>query len=298
MRNSFKNALKSSWLIIKLVIPIYILADLLLYYNLLSKILFIFEPITSLLHLPQEAALAIVSGMFLNLYAAISFAAPLGLSANEWTILAIFLGVCHSLLVESAVMKKLGISNAFSYTLRVGGGLIIAYSSTFLISDNSSKSVVKEITKKDFDSIYELLLNSLTNATLLALKIIAIIVILIFIMDFIKSKIKQKNVSFSFAMGAGLLLGITYGAGILINEAKNMSKKELLFIATFLSICHSVIEDTLLFVIYGANFGVIVAIRFVWAILIAFFVVKYYKGVKWIILCLKIKRYTHLKLYV
>ncbi len=277
MKNTFQNALKSSWLIIKLVIPIYILADLLLYYNLLSKISFIFEPITSLLHLPPEAALAIVSGMFLNLYAAISFAAPLGLSPNEWTILAIFLGVCHSLLVENAIMKKLGISNKFSYILRVGGGLIVAYSSTFIISNSAAKSVVSKVAKKEFDSIYELLLNSLSNATILALKIIAIITVLIFIMDFIKSKLKHKNVSFGFAMGSGLFLGITYGAGILINEAKSMSKKEILFIATFLSIAHSIIEDPLLFVIYGADFTTIVAIRLLWAIIITLIVVKFYK---------------------
>ncbi len=277
MKNTFQNALKSSWLIIKLVIPIYILADLLLYYNLLSKVSFIFEPITSLLHLPPEAALAIVSGMFLNLYAAISFAAPLGLSPNEWTILAIFLGVCHSLLVENAIMKKLGISNKFSYILRVGGGLIVAYSSTFIISNSDAKSIVSKVAKQEFDSIYELLLNSLSNATILALKIIAIITVLIFIMDFIKSKLKHKNVSFGFAMGAGLFLGITYGAGILINEAKSMSKKEILIIVTFLSIAHSIIEDPLLFVIYGADFTTIVAIRLLWAIIIALIVVKFYK---------------------
>jgi len=282
MRNSFANALKSSWLIIKLVIPIYILADLLLYYGLLSKISFIFEPITKLLHLPPDAALSIVSGMFLNLYAAISFAAPLGLSPSEWTILAIFLGVCHSLLVENAVMKKLGISNKYSYILRIGGGVLIAYSSTFIISNDGAKSIVKEVSKKHFNNLFDLLLNSFYNASILALKIIAIIVVLIFLMDFIKSKFNAKNVSLSFAMGAGLLLGITYGAGVLISEAKNMSKKEILFVATFLSICHSVIEDTLLFVIYGASFTQIIAIRVVWATILSYLVVKFYsmKGFK------------------
>ena len=79
VQKSFKALFKSSWTILKLIVPIYILADLLFYYDLLSHITFIFKPLVTLLGLPQEVTLAIVSGLFLNLYAAIAFAAPLGL---------------------------------------------------------------------------------------------------------------------------------------------------------------------------------------------------------------------------
>ncbi|MCD8544763.1 MAG: hypothetical protein LRY52_07920 [Sulfurospirillum cavolei] len=89
-QKSLKTALKSSWTILKLIVPIYILADVLFYYNLLAHITFVFKPLVALLDLPPEAALAIVSGLFLNIYAAIAFAAPLGLSAKEWTVLAVF----------------------------------------------------------------------------------------------------------------------------------------------------------------------------------------------------------------
>jgi len=95
-KKSFKTALRSSWVILKLIVPIYILADILFYYDLLRHITFIFKPFAVFLGLPQEAALSIVSGLFLNLYAAIAFAAPLGLGAKEWTILAVFLGIAHS----------------------------------------------------------------------------------------------------------------------------------------------------------------------------------------------------------
>ena len=106
---TLKTALQSSWIILKLVVPIYILADILYYYNTLSYISFIVEPFTSMLGLPAQTSLAIVSGIFLNLYAAVAFAAPLDLTPSQWSILAIFLGVCHSLVVESVIMKKLGI---------------------------------------------------------------------------------------------------------------------------------------------------------------------------------------------
>jgi hypothetical protein len=49
----------------------------------LSYISFLVEPFTSILGLPAETSLAIVSGIFLNLYAAVAFAAPLDLSPHQ-----------------------------------------------------------------------------------------------------------------------------------------------------------------------------------------------------------------------
>lgn len=89
-------------------------------------------------------------------------------------------------------------------------------------------------------------------------------------MDFIKKS--KQNVSKSFSILVGVFLGITYGAGILIEEVKsnNISKKDIFYIATFLSICHAIIEDTLLFVIFGANFTMVIAIRTIGAIVLAY----------------------------
>jgi len=58
--------------------------------------------------LPNESSLAIISGLFLNLYAAVAFAAPLNMTPQQWTVLAVFLGVCHSLVVETIIIGKLG----------------------------------------------------------------------------------------------------------------------------------------------------------------------------------------------
>ena len=81
MKFSFVFALNrakhSAWIVLKLIIPIYILADALFFYGVLGKISFLFTPLTVFLDLPPEAALSMVSGIFLNLYAAIAFAAPL-----------------------------------------------------------------------------------------------------------------------------------------------------------------------------------------------------------------------------
>ncbi len=75
-------------------------------------------------------------------------------------------------------------------------------------------------------------------------------------------------------------LGITYGAGILIKEAQNsnLSKADIFFILVlFLMICHAIIEDTLLFVIFEANLYIIVIFRVIAAIVFSFILLKMYE---------------------
>ncbi len=272
MKIVLRESLKSAWIIIKLVIPIYILSDILYYYNLLSYISFIFEPITSILNLPKESAVAVISGVFLNLYAAIAFASPLNLSSYEWTILAVFLGISHSLIVENSIMKKLGISTFYSYFLRIGVGLGVGYLVSLLPKELFGGSLVSEFKRVSYSSVSEMLTNSLLNATILTLKIIFLITILIIVMNYIKSLkfFKDKSLSKSFSIGVGLLLGITYGAGVLMSQMRDLKRDDIFFIGTFLMIAHSLIEDTLLFTIFGANFFIVVLVRLIFATFFAY----------------------------
>jgi len=282
-KNTLNSSFKSAWIILKLVIPIYILADILFYYNTLSYVSFMVEPFTSILGLPAEASLAIISGIFLNLYAAVAFAAPLDMTPHQWSILAVFLGICHSLVVESVIMKKIGISTFYSYSMRFLVGLFVAYL-TYLMPASWFEAIISDdnFLKVTYSSFTDLIIGSSYDAVVLSLKIIVLITILIFIMDFIKTRKfvleSQKNVSKGFSIVVGVILGITYGAGILIQEAKSgaISKPDLFYIGTFLMICHAIIEDTLLFVIFGADFTMVIVIRTIAAIVISYLFLKYY----------------------
>ncbi len=282
-KDTLVSSLKSALTILKLVIPIFIIADILYFYNLLSYIAFLVEPFTSILGLPVEASLSIISGMFLNLYAAVAFAAPLDLTPHQWTTLALFLGVCHSLIVESVIMKKIGLSNRYSFILRIVSGLIVAFIAMNLPSSWFSATLSDQVFEKTtYDTIESLLIGSFGDAIILSFKIIILITALIFIMDFIKSrkfmKDSAKNISKGFSITVGLFLGITYGGGILIKEADSgsISKENIFFVGTFLMICHAIIEDTLLFVIFGADFTMVVIIRTLAAIIISYIMQKLY----------------------
>jgi len=283
-KQTLQTSLQSTWIILKLIIPIYIIADILFYYNLLDYVAFLVEPITTMIGLPAEASLSIISGMFLNVYASIAFAAPLDLTIHQWTILAVFVGICHALIVEGVIMKKIGISNTYSYSMRILIGFIVAFITSIMPSSWFSSSIVENTyTQVQHNSITEVLYNSVLNSMILSYKVILLITLLIFIMDFIKTRKfiedSKKNVSKGFSLTVGVFLGITYGAGILIKEVESgrISKNDIFYIGTFLMICHAIIEDTLLFVIFGADFSMAVAIRTVAAIVFSYILLIFYK---------------------
>jgi hypothetical protein len=273
-----KSALNTSALIIKLVIPFYLLADILIYFGVLQKISFIFEPVSSLMGLNPEVSLSVAAGVLFNLYAAIAFAAPLGLTPYEWTILGLFLGIAHALPVENTIMKKLGMPHWYSTLLRISAGITAVIILRALPIHIEGRSIQKAVSLPHYGSFWDMIGTSLYNASVLSLKIIVLITVIVFIMHFIKTKIFQnKNLSASFSVITGIILGITYGAGILIAEKDSLTKKELLFVGTFLMIAHSLIEDPLLFVLFGANFWILIGIRLLLAVTVSCLIIRIYK---------------------
>lgn len=75
---------------------------------------------------------------------------------------------------------------------------------------------------------------------------------------------------------AGLVFGIAYGAGVIIQSAREdaLEKDDLYTMSIFLVICHSIIEDNMLFMAIGANFWIIVVARFLLAIIVTYFWVR------------------------
>ena len=285
LKHTIQSALQSALIVLKLIIPLFILAEILLYLDVLKYITFIFEPITNILHLPKEASLGIAAAMFFNIYAGLAFLAPLGLSPYEWTVLGIFLGIAHSLVIENLIMKKVGIPYWYSWGLRIGFAFLAIIPLRYIPDAyfHSMATHTENVSHIVYGSFAEMLLHAFKNATILSIKVIAIVTVIIFVMDYLKSRdfmqrYLQKANSL-FAIVAGLLLGITYGAGIIISEVQKgtLHKADILYIGTFLMLCHSVIEDVLLFVIFGANGWIILGIRVMIALLFSSILVTLYK---------------------
>src|SRR3989338_2703545 len=69
----------------------------------------------------------------------------------------------------------------------------------------------------------------------------------------------------SFPLMVGLFIGLAYGAGILYRYAqkKLISRRDFNIVSAILSLCHAVIEDTLIFAVVGASLFWIFGVRIV-----------------------------------
>lgn len=75
-----------------------------------------------------------------------------------------------------------------------------------------------------------------------------------------------------FPLLTGLCLGISYGAGVFLDEARQgrLEGKQTFLVAAYLGICHAVFEDTLLFMAVGASGLLLVIPRLIAASLVVY----------------------------
>ena len=132
----------------------------------------------------------------------------------------------------------------------------------------------------------EIILTALKDSFSLILKLFIIILPLTISYEFLKHKQSQiEKIRFSILgithnglvpLITVIIIGLTYGAGIIIYSIRtsNINKREAFLILLFLSVCHAMIEDTLIFVVIGANGFVLIGFRFAFAIILTYLMYK------------------------
>lgn len=86
----------------------------------------------------------------------------------------------------------------------------------------------------------------------------------------------------SMPLLVGIVFGITYGAGVIIDASSSgkLTKQECFVLAVFLSLCHALVEDTLLFASLGASGWILVLGRIVLAFLLTLVIARRQTKVK------------------
>lgn len=108
------------WELSKMIIPIYMIITVMKHTFLLELFANIFAPLMQIFGLPGEATIVLILGNMLNLYAGIGAIASLHLTVKQITILAVMLSFSHSLIVETAICKKVGVNFSITLTIRIG----------------------------------------------------------------------------------------------------------------------------------------------------------------------------------
>ena len=125
-RIGVKAGLQTFWELARVMIPAYGLTLVLERLGVIRWLAQLARPLMSLLGLPGDAAVPLMVGYVLNIYAAVGAMQALHLSGRQITVLAIAILIGHNLLVEGAVLHRAGM-NGFAFgVLRVVAGLAAA----------------------------------------------------------------------------------------------------------------------------------------------------------------------------
>lgn len=250
------------------------------YFNILPWISRFLNPIFNLMGLPGEAALAYVSGYFVNVYSAIAVISTLNLDARSITILAVMVLCSHNMITETAVQKKTGSSAIRMAVIRTLSAFVLGFVLN-LIMPESHEIISNKVIQTNFT-----LLQMLEAWFYKTLRLIILMSTLIFTLSIIQrlltefgvikwlSKIFSPVLAFfglppktSFLWIVANTLGLAYGAAVMIDEAEsgNITKKEIDLLNHHIAISHSNLEDVLLLASVGAIIWWLLVARWVFA---------------------------------
>ncbi len=129
--------------------------------------------------------------------------------------------------------------------------------------------------------IYETIVSTLISLGRLALILVPILVLIEIaryyqVIEKLTSRVKgfmqflTLPQEAAFPLLGGMIFGIVLGSALIIDCARegHLEKRDLLLIGIFLSISHSIIEDTFIFAAFGANPLIMIGMRTILAILI------------------------------
>ncbi|MEC2055526.1 hypothetical protein I6J18_16340 [Peribacillus psychrosaccharolyticus] len=261
--------LKTTWTLSKVIFPVTLIVSVLQYTPVLKWIIAAIAPIMNLLGLPGDAAIPLVLGNFLNLYAGIGAILTLDLTVKEVFILATMLSFSHNLLIESGVAMKVGVKLWVILTVRIGLALVSAVVINLVWHGGTETAKYGFISQQvEISGIGPILLNGLERAASGVFQLALIVIPLMVVIQIMKdlkwldyfsriiapfARLLGMKPNASMTLVAGLTIGLAYGAGVMIQAAKEdgVSKKDMTLAFIFLVSCHAVVEDTLIFIPLG-----------------------------------------------
>lgn len=284
-RRGLYAGLRTAWKLGRIIFPVTLAVSLLRYTAVYDFLLSGLTPVMRLFGLPEEAAVALVLGNLLNLYAAIGAILTMDLTVKQVFILAVMLSFSHGLPVESAVCRQVGASLAAVLSFRLGLAAVSGVAINLLWQGGGSKASYGLVSEggPDPSGWVEVTLGALQSAAVGVIQIAAIVIPLMVAIQALKdlgalerfARMMRPLVTplgipahGSVTMAGGLLFGLAFGAGIILEQAREQgfTRREITLVVLFLCACHAVVEDTLIFIPLGINVLPLLLIRLAAAI--------------------------------
>ncbi|MGM9774129.1 MAG: nucleoside recognition domain-containing protein [Candidatus Egerieousia sp.] len=272
------GAKKTAFWVVRITAIVSAVIFVLRYSGLLSIISDAVGPVMELVGLPGEAALAYVSGYFVNVYSCIAAAVTLNLSPRSMTILAVMVLCSHNMFVETAVQKKTGSSALRIVIVRTLSGIILALVLNRILPAGGVENIVEQsVEKQSFMEMFKPWAISLV-------KLCAKMIVLIFLLSVLQQILNEFGImkvltkflkwplkifglpeDTSFLWIVANTLGLAYGAAVMFQEKEKgvMSEREIKLLNSHIGISHSNLEDLILFASVGGIWWVMLLTRWV-----------------------------------
>lgn len=277
----------TAWTLGKIIFPITLMVTILQFTPVLPWLIEFFAPVMAVFGLSGEAAVPLVLGNALNLYAGIGAIVSFEFTVKEVFIMAVMLSFSHNLFIESAVASRVGVKWWLIVGIRVGLALFAGIVINLVWQGGSEQAQYGMIEASETVPAGwgEIMLQGLQTAFIAVLQLALIVIPLMVIMQYLReygwlnvfsdkfapaTKMLGMEKNTSMTMVAGLTIGLAYGAGLMIQAVKEdgVSRKDMSLALIFLVACHAVVEDTVIFIPLGIPVWPLLIIRLVTAIVL------------------------------
>lgn len=281
------QGLHVTWTLGKVIFPVTLIVTILQHTPVLPWIIQLLSPIMGLIGLSGEAAVPLVLGNALNLYAGIAAIVSFEFTVKEVFIMAMMLSFSHNLFIESTVAARVGVSWWLISSIRIALALISGIVIHLLWRGGSELAQYGLISSSNtvVNGWSNIILQGIQTAFMAVLQLAVIVIILMVIMQYLRErgwmdKLSNALAPFTSMLGmerntsmtlvAGLTIGLAFGAGLMIQAVKEdgVSKKDMYLALIFLVSCHAVVEDTVIFIPLGIPVWPLLLIRLVTAIIL------------------------------
>jgi hypothetical protein len=279
-RSLLAESAATSWTLFTAMVPVIIAVKVLQEAGAVAPLAGLLAPVMRLVGLPGQTGIIWGTTMLVNLYAGMgafaSLAPALDLSAAQATVLTTMMLVAHSLPVELRITGKAGVRVRAMAPLRVVGALVLG---RLLASGYGAAGLLRGAARTVLSapagdpSLAEWATGQLRNLLLIFLIIVGLLLLMralgrLGVTDALTSLLERPLRTLGVGAQAapitviGMLLGLTYGGGLIIAEARSgrVSARDVFLGLALMSLCHSLVEDTFLMVALGGHLsGVLVA---------------------------------------
>ncbi len=294
----FHDALKLSFVLFRIMVPIIVAVKILQELDVINYLALPLVPIMELVGLPGELGLVWATAILNNLYGAIvvllSLVKDTPITAAQATILCTMMLVAHTLPIELKIAQASGPRLLFQAFSRLGSAILFGWLlNVFYSHFGLLQGPANILLKHDIETVaHRQTLSTWACEEIQNLLYIFFIILGLFVFMKILTKLKVIHL-LNRALGPllklmgvgpkasaiamiGLTLGISFGGGLIIHEARSghINKRDVFFSLTLMGLSHSLIEDTILMVSIGGHLSGLLFARLLLSILAVALLVK------------------------